>query len=187
MDIDWPNLAVSFIAVIIAVGSFLASRKSANEAAALRRIEDDRRGQERAERHDLLVPVSAGPLPTHLKDSSTGGRKDLFGVITTGRDYRVHAIGWVGCAQIPLGLPLVLRAGKTYEFHIEDWPDGRTEPHTQEIEFRFWPPIEGIDDVRPWSCPCGGPTGETSGGPGHWELRVDVASPPSTPRPFAIW
>ncbi|MEO3786962.1 hypothetical protein ABGB12_26870 [Actinocorallia sp. B10E7] len=57
--------------------------------------------------------------------------------------------------------------------HIEHWPTGREEPKTQEVLFKFWPPLEA-DDADPWSCHCDKPTGETMDGPGHWEQRVQV-------------
>jgi hypothetical protein len=98
----------------------------------------------------------------------------LFASITVPRAYRVQAVAWMGNSSTQISLPLLLEPNRPYRFPIEPWPPERTRPKTQEVRFRFWPPVAGADDTDPWTCRCGRPTGEDPSGPGHWERRVPV-------------
>ncbi|WP_227014445.1 MULTISPECIES: hypothetical protein [Nocardiopsis] len=127
----------------------------------------------REQRHDDLGPPHPGEIQTTTEPSRAAGQ-DLFGSITVPRDYRVAATAHTGNSQCSLPLPLVLHAHVPHRFHIEHLPPGASGPRTQEVRFRFWPPIAGVDDANAWRCPCDRPTGETTEGQGHWEMRVPI-------------
>lgn len=186
---DWIALAAFVVAVgagYFAAVSARAARRSADEAARLSGIEAERRHDEREDRHDRLAPPHPGKVAATLEDSAIGGSPSLFATITVPRAYRVQAAGWNGTSRTPISLPLLIHANQPYRFHIEHWPAGREEPQTREVWFRFWPPIEDIDDTDPWTCPCGRPARENTDKPSHWELRVRVTYDPP-PSPFAMY
>ncbi len=161
-----------------------AAGRSADEAERMTRIESDRLRDERDARHEALAPVLEGKVTIDLEGANPN-RLGLFGWITLARTYRVQAEGWTGSALTPTsGLPVLLHAHTRYKFHIEHWPNGRTKPQTQELRFRFWPPVADLDDTDAWTCPCHRPSGETMNGPGHWEVRVPVEPPVE---PFALF
>jgi hypothetical protein len=154
-------------------------RRTADEAAALTEIERDRRQSERQERHENHAPLSPGRIIAELRDGTATA--SLFGSITVTAGYRVLADAQFATGgSTRIGLPSILHPNQPYDFQIEQWPPGSTQPVTKEIRFRFWPPIEG-DGVDGWTCPCGRPTGESLDGPGHWEWRVPVVYNPPTP------
>jgi hypothetical protein len=125
-------------------------------------------------RHEDLAPKPPPAINADRKTSDAGGDV-LTGSITVPRDYRVRGEAISGDTSWPLDLDLVLRANRAYEFEIEKWPPGRTEPRAKELRFRFWPPEE-VDCVPAWSCPCDRPLGGGSNARsgGHWEWRVPV-------------
>jgi hypothetical protein len=146
--------------------SAMSARRSADEAAAMTKLSLE-------QRHDDLAP---GPAPAEIAATVRGGgvTDSLVGSITVPRGYRVKATAYFrtgGSTELSIGP--VLHANQPVMFQVEKWPPGSEKPVTKEIRFRFWPPIEG-DDVEPWSCRCGKPTGDTMDGPGHWEWRVPV-------------
>ncbi|MEV7971271.1 hypothetical protein AB0O34_35550 [Sphaerisporangium sp. NPDC088356] len=145
-----------------------AARKSAEEAATISRIERERR-------HDDLSPPHPGEITAEWDGArNANGTTNMVGSIAMPRDYRVQAWAWNGTALTPVSLPLLLRGNQPQQFHIEQKPRGARAIQTQEMRFRFWPPIACVDDTTAWTCPCDGPTGEDTNGPGHWELRVQV-------------
>ncbi|WP_188186996.1 hypothetical protein [Nonomuraea sp. SYSU D8015] len=138
-----------------------AATRAAEEAARVSHIERERE-------HGALRP----PPPPQIEGEvgGTSPRQALFGALTVPRDYRVQARAWNGTSHTPISLPLLIRANQAYRFCIEHWPDGRTRPQTQEIEFEFWAPMES-DGVEMWACPCDRPH---TGNEGHWRWRVPV-------------
>jgi hypothetical protein len=189
MEFDWPSLVVSIAAALIAVAAWWESRKSrkaaeasatsaetsaaaatrsADEAERQTQIESDRRRDEQESRHDSISPTTDAKITIESLDGKAG-KYALFGSITLARDYRVQAEGWIGNSSTPIsGLPSLLRAHTTYRFYIEPWSKDQTTARTEKIQLRFWPPVAGVDEVDPWECLCGRPTGETLKGAGHW-------------------
>ncbi|MEV4820199.1 hypothetical protein [Micromonospora tulbaghiae] len=191
-EVTWLNVITVLIAlggVVVAVLSWVVSRgsrsearrsadaaevsakaaqDSAREAAAIAAIERDRE-------HDRLgpgpVPGIALELEPNPRDS--GLPETLFGTITVPRDYRVRAVAVRGNSSAPIGLDLLLYAGRPYRFAIEQMHPNRTEPVAEYVLFRFWPPAE-IDDVDTWQCPCDRPQADGDNRPGHWEWRAPV-------------
>lgn len=152
-----------------------AAQASADEAATVNKIERERE-------HDRLGPGPVPTIVTTLEDSARGKSlpRNLFGTMTVPRDYRVVAEAVMrGGARTPLGLDRLVHAGRTYRFHIEHWPPGRTEPEVDHIAFRFWVPTE-TDQVEGWTCPCDRPMVEGADR-GHWEWRAPISfKPPRT-------
>ncbi|MEH1055902.1 hypothetical protein V6U89_11900 [Micromonospora sp. CPCC 206171] len=146
-----------------------AAQDSAREAAAVAAIERDRD-------HDRLGP---GPVPDIAPKLETNPRNSglpdtLFGTVTVPRDYRVRGFAVRGNSSSPIGLDLLLHAGRPYRFAIEQWPKDRMEPVAEYVLFRFWPPAE-VDDVDAWRCPCDRPQADgNEWTPGHWEWRAPV-------------
>lgn len=151
------------------------ARRSADEAERMREIEAGRRADEKELRHEKLAPE----LPAEM-EAVLGGRflapggGELYGSIEVSRTYRVTAFGRAGASETPLAFPATTRPNEEMRFVIEPWPPARTRPSFEEIVFRFWPPVEGVDQGDMWSCNCGRPGGETMDGAGHWERRVKV-------------
>ncbi|MCO1618972.1 hypothetical protein M8C11_30070, partial [Micromonospora sp. CPM1] len=108
-----------------------AAQDSAREAAAIAAIERDRE-------HDRLgpgpVPGIALELEPNPRDS--GLPETLFGTITVPRDYRVRAVAVRGNSSAPIGLDLLLHAGRPYRFAIEQMHPDRTEPVAEYVLFR---------------------------------------------------
>lgn len=139
-----------------------ASRDSANEAAKVSRIENQRQ-------HEAFRPELPNEIEAQKRDAS------LFGSITVDRDYRIAATGlYDESSSHEIGMPLLIRAGQPQSFQIDHLPPGAKEPRTKAILFRFWPPVADVDGVEPWACPCGQPATENVNGKGHWERRVPV-------------
>lgn len=148
-----------------------SAKKSADEAAAMTRIESERRAQEREDVHMRFKPRQPAGIAPELR---TGNPTDgLFGSITVEHGYRVRAeaIRSDG-SRTPLSLS-VLHPNRPAEFHIEQWPPGQTEPVTKEIRISFWPPRAG-DELELWACGCDRSSDESAGSPGHWEWRIPV-------------
>lgn len=176
---DWPAIVGAVGGVIGAVGgvagpvvahrarrdsrrSAAAASKSADEAAALTRIEHERQ-------HAEFTPRAPAEIEAEVVGNS------LFGSIIVPHDYRVIASGFYDTgASHQIGMPLLIRANQPQRFHIENLPPGAEDPKTKEIHFKFWPPIAESDDASPWDCRCGRPTGKDIDGPGHWEWRIPV-------------
>lgn len=160
------------VGIVIAGLAKRHARESAEEAAKLTAIEQERRAEERERRHEDLAPQLPGEIVMELRDGRA--TQSLFGAITVTRSYRVQAEAlFRSGGKSLLGMPAVLRPHQRVEFEVEKWPAGATQPKTEAVKFRFWPPIEG-DDVDTWACPCSKPTGESLDGPGHWECTVPV-------------
>lgn len=154
-----------------------ASRRSAEEAAAIVAIERERRSEEREVRHADLAPPNPGEIITELRPNPRTGQSSLFGTITLPRGYRVRAARkYADGGSSDIGIAMLPPPNRVVDFHIEHWPPGATDVQTQELVFKFWPPLD-IDDTDTWSCPCGRPTAEAMDGPGHWEWRVGVSDP----------
>jgi hypothetical protein len=148
--------------IAIAVRANRTARRSAIAAESAVQIEGDRE-------HERFAPI----MPEHIDAYLTQART-LRGSITVGRDYRVRGETVSTGASGSLDLPVLLRAGQEYEFQIEQWPPGRSEPQAEALRFRFWPPAE-FDDVERWSCPCNRQTAEgTSASPAHWQRVVPI-------------
>ncbi|MEH1058343.1 hypothetical protein V6U89_24425 [Micromonospora sp. CPCC 206171] len=146
-----------------------AAQESARQAAEVARMERERE-------HDRLSP---GPVPhmnVELESNPRGASlpRTLFGVVSVPRDYRVRAEAVIeGGGHTALGLPLLLHAGRSYRFTIEQWPPGRMNPQVEFVLFRFWVPVEEIDKVAGWDCPCDRPMIDGSDR-GHWEWRAPI-------------
>lgn len=151
------------------------ARRSADEAKRMREVDEDRRRQEREQRHEQLAPGLPVEINAEFRENERlgGGQGSLFGAVTVPRGYRVKAEAVMGRSRTELGLSMVAAPGREIEFQIEPWHPDQEAARTGEVLFRFWPPLEG-DDVSTWGCGCGRPTGETLDGPGHWEQRVKV-------------
>jgi hypothetical protein len=171
------GLGLSVWALVYSRRSAAASRDSADEAKRLREIEAERRAEERERRHEELGPVLPGQIEAEFRENRRlgGGHGSLFGAITLPRGYRVKAEARIGRSRTELSLGMVVAPGREVEFQIEPWHPEQEKPRTDEIVFRFWPPVEGADDVSAWACGCGRPSGEAMDGPGHWEQRVKVS------------
>jgi hypothetical protein len=148
-------------------------------------FEQERIQAERQERHERRTPQPPGQIIAELREGRATA--SLFGSINVPTGYRVIAEAQFATGgSTRIGLPSVLHPNRPYDFEIEKWPPGSTQPVTREIRLRFWPPIEG-DDVDWWTCPCGRPTGESLDGPGHWEWRVPIVyNPPRAPASASI-
>lgn len=169
------GLAVAVQAAVSSHRSAKSAERSAEEAAKSRAIDEDRRRQEREQRHEDLAPDLPGNINAEFRPNERlgGGHGSLFGKIVVPRGYRVRAVALMGQSRSELGLGMVVVPGREVEFQIEQWHPDQEAPRTAEIVFRFWPPLEG-DDVPSWECGCDRPTGETADGPGHWEHRATV-------------
>ncbi|MFB9880969.1 hypothetical protein ACFFMN_23775 [Planobispora siamensis] len=144
--------------------SAAASEKSAADASVVVEMSVARRHEELG----LPQPVE---LQLEVKTGGLNGRW-LAGTITLPRRYRVQAEARWGCFfSTHLHLPDFAEGRQ--EFFIEHWKDVQETPVTDLVVIRLWPPVDG-DEPNPWSCPCGGPTGETLSGPGHWEVRIPI-------------
>lgn len=175
LGIAAAGLGIAVHAAVSAHRSAKSSARSADEAARSRVIDEERRRDEREERHDGLAPKVPAEIKAEFRPNERlgGGHGSLFGSITMPRGYRVKAEALMGQSRSELGLGMVAAPGREVELQIEPWHPDQEAPRVAEIEFRFWPPLEG-DDVPSWSCGCGRPTGETLEGRGHWEQRVRV-------------
>ncbi|MEU7911411.1 hypothetical protein [Microbispora bryophytorum] len=144
-----------------------AAQKSADEAARLSQIEIDRE-------HNRYAPDHPGILHAEeeVDHRSPAGHYVAFASITLPRTYRARAETWNGTSFTPIAIPLLLDGGKPHRFFIDQVVPGVTPPG--EVRFHLWPPLAGVDDTIPWSCPCGGPTGEDIAGRAHWELRIPI-------------
>lgn len=182
MDVgDW--IAVS--SVVVAVNAILisltgsrhadASAKAANASATeARRVAEI----ETARQHEHHEPEL--PHRIEAEREVIRGHAALFGSITVRRPYRVRAHGCIGSTRTQLGaLPVDLEPNQVYRFRIEDMAPGQTTAQTEEIRFKFWPPVSTAEQRDPawsaWSCPCDRPSGEDPDGPAHWELRIPVS------------
>lgn len=150
-----------------------AAEKSANEAAELNRIEQERRDDEREQRHRELAPKIPGEIVAELRDGTV--TSSLWGSITiSGNDYRVRAYAvFDGGSSTELAIDHVVHTNQRIDLHIEHWPPGAAQPKTREIKFKFWPPLDG-DKADVWTCPCLRPVDESAGAPGHWERTCRV-------------
>lgn len=185
---DWIAVVAVVVAVIGLVVTVVATRiardakdisedakeaaeKSANEAAAMTRIEAERRAEEREAWHMRFKPPQPAEFAPVLRKGEP--TDSLFGSITVEHGYRVRAeaIRSDG-SRTPLSLT-VLHPNRPTEFHIEQWPPGQTQPVTKEVRIGFWPPRAG-DDLDLWACGCDRPSDESAGSPGHWEWKVPV-------------
>lgn len=174
---DWIALAALVVAAAgfgVSVWAIVYARRSADEARRMREIEADRRADEKERRHEELAPDVPAEIEAELGGAWQLGHGSLFGSFLVGRPYRVRAFGRSGESLTPLSLPSIAPGGELIRFAIEPWSPGRNRPAIQEILFKFWPPVEGVDRGEVWSCGCGRPGGDTMEGPGHWERRVKV-------------
>lgn len=183
---DWIALAavvVSVTSVVVAVIAILYARRSANsarqsadEAMRMREIEEDRRREERERWHHECEPDLPGEVDAAYRPSGGRGSEDgaLHGSITVPRVYRVQADAVSGQSRRQIALEMLTKPNQPIEFMIERWPRGKTAVDTEEVVFRFWPPIEGADGTGLWTCECGRPGGGRLDGDGHWERRVKV-------------
>lgn len=177
---DWIALAAFVVAVAAAVfarQAVVQARRSADEAARSNEIDEDRRREEREKRHEDLAPEMPGEIDASFRPNRRlgGGHGSLFGTIKVPRGYRVKAEAVTTArSRTELSLGMVVPPDREVEFQIEPWHPEQGAPRTEEIVFRFWPPVEGADDVPSWSCGCGRPGGATLDGAGHWERRVKV-------------
>lgn len=157
--------------------SVVEARRSADEAKRMRELEEDRRREERERRHEDLAPVLPGEIDAAFKPNQRlgGGHGSLFGTIKLPRGYRVRAEAVTASgSSAELSLGMVVPPDREVEFQIEPRHPDQPAPRTEEIVFRFWPPVGDSDGVPGWSCECGRPTGGTLEGAGHWERRVKV-------------
>lgn len=175
------GLVVSIVSIRYVKRSTAHAGESAVESRRLREIEADRRVEEKERRHEDLAPNLPGELELEFRANERlgGGHGSLFGAITLPRGHRVKAEAlMVGGSRSELSLGMVTAADREVGFQVEPWHPEQEKPRTEEIVFRFWPPVEGADDVPAWGCGCGRPTGEGMDGPGHWERRVTVSYQP---------
>jgi hypothetical protein len=191
---DWIAVAAVVVAVVAAGisayairyarqsavhagASVVEARRSADEAAKMRELDEDRRREERERRHEELAPDLPGEIDASFRPNQRlgGGHGSLFGTIKLPRGYRVkaEAIATAG-SRTELSLGMLVPPDREVEFQIEPRHPDQQELRMEEILFRFWPPVEGVDEVPSWSCECGRPTGGTLEGAGHWERRVKV-------------
>lgn len=174
---DWIALASAIAAVAAVVytrQSVKSARRSADEAARMRQLDEDRRGEERERWHHECEPKLPAEIDARYRSSGEDGDGALFGEITVPRMYRVRAEAVSGASRRQLSLDTVTRPDQPIEFMIEPRPPGATTVNTEEIVFRFWPPVEDTDGTGLWSCGCGRPNGQSMSGPGHWERPVRV-------------
>jgi len=158
-------------AVEAARDSAESSRRSADEAAAVARIEADRE-------HHRLGPTQT-TVPTSFNEPHAAGHRDLFGTIILARDYRVRAFIELGPnGRSEASLPAaVLRANEPYRIFIEKWPPGQTKPEASAVLLKLWPPVE-TDAVEHWTCRCGRPLVDSRrDDPGHWDVRLPLEDP----------
>ncbi|WP_424532542.1 hypothetical protein ACOZ38_19910 [Sphaerisporangium viridialbum] len=173
MIVAWRALVQARRSANAADRSAVAAEKSATEAAALSEIEGERRKDEREETHRSLHPTQQTAIVTSL-DGPTGA-KNLFGTIEVDRPVRAHATAILANgAMAPISLPVLLLPKRGYRFHIEQWPDDRKAPATDEVLFKFWPPVAAVDGDD-WTCSCGRPTIPGDGSKAHWWVRLPVS------------
>ena len=153
------------------------ARRAADEAARMREIDEDRRREERERWHRESEPDLPGEIDAEYRPSGGHGSGDgsLHGSITVHRVYRVQAEAVSGRSRHQLAIATLTRPHQPIDFMIERWPQGKSTIDTEEIVFRFWPPIEGADGAGLWACECGRPGGGSLAGDGHWERRVKVS------------
>lgn len=150
-----------------------AAQESARAAAEVARMERERE-------HARLGP---GPVPEIVAELETNPRgtnlpRTLFGTVTLPCDYQVRARAVTGNSYSPISLDLLLHAGQTYRFPIEQWASDRVKPQTEYVLFQFWPPADN-HDVDPWTCPCHRPVAMVDDRtPGHWEWRAPIKYKP---------
>ncbi|MBG0818967.1 hypothetical protein [Planomonospora sp. ID82291] len=167
-----------------------SASESAKHAAAVAQVEQERRDEERERRHESLSPHHLAPLDFKL-EIGVFFKEDglLFGSFYSPRSYRVRAImhdheGQTKSADVGL----VRAHHRSNSFVVERWPpiNGADCPRTTMIRLQFWPP-RADDDAEAWTCPCGRPTDDTSGGPGHWEVCINVPAVPVTAKKDLDW
>lgn len=159
--------------------SVVEARRSADEAAKMRELEEGRRADEKERWHHDHEPDLPGEIKAKMRRSGAGDAGALRGEITVPGVYRVRADAVAGAASTQIALDGVTKANQPMEFMIERWAPGKTKPDTEEILFRFWPPVEGVDGVGVWACDCGRSVEAVDSEPGHWERRVKVIYRPS--------
>lgn len=159
--------------------SVVEARRSADEAAKMRELEEGRRADEKERWHRDHEPDLPGEIKAKMRRGGAGDAGALRGEITVPGVYRVRADAVSGNASTQIALDSVTKANQPMEFMIERWAPGKTKPDTEEIVFRFWPPVEGVDGVGVWTCNCGRSVDAVDSEPGHWERRVKVIYRPS--------
>lgn len=169
------GLGVSVWALVYASRSAAAARDSADEAARLTRIEEERRREERQRWHHEREPDLPPEVELKYRDSPGHGPGDgaLWATVTFPGTYQVRAFAMAGPSWTPLSLNSVTKPGQAVELMVERWPRGKETLHTEEILFRFWPP-EQRGGTAAWRCDCGAPVRVSEEGEGHWERRVKV-------------
>jgi hypothetical protein len=140
----------------------------------MRELEEGRRVEEKERWHRDHEPELPGEINSKRRVGEGGDPGGLYGEITVPRVYRVRADAVSGPMSRQIALDGVTKAGQSLEFMIEQWVPGQTKPETEEIVFRFWPPVEGTDGTGVWTCACGRAAQEAGDGPAHWERRVKV-------------
>lgn len=176
--VTWIEIA-GIVLVAIGLGSIPLSvihhRTDRVSAAADAALEHQRR-------HDDLSPSTIAAVEGEVQAHPRFGGlpASLMASITVPRDYRVVIDALVSPgggsdaqASWPIGLPLLLRAGRPYTFEIEQWPSSKTTPIAKVLRIRYWPPTE-TDMVDPWTCPCRRSAEHDDRAPGHWEAVVPV-------------
>lgn len=175
MSFDWVAASAGYLGGLATLGGVWWTiphlRQQATETAAANDIELERQRLEHEAIHEDRAPKIPGVLEARLR--RTPATDFLAGSITVDRTYRVHAEARIGETRQEIALQMVLHPGRPYEFVIEKWPAGKKSAVTEEILFKFWPPLAG-DGVEVWTCPCDEPTGEDMRGSGHWQRLVAV-------------
>jgi hypothetical protein len=141
-----------------------SARSSAEDAAKVAKIEADRE-------HRALGPAATVVSFEGDRDSRIDGW-NVFAVVATERCYRVRGEAVLDSGAVaPLGLPLVLHAHTPTRVHVERMPPDRDRPVAKRVVLRMWPPNADLDDVEPWTCPCGKPVEDGDGTVGHWQIE----------------
>jgi hypothetical protein len=154
--------------------SVVEARRSADEAAKMRELDEGRRAEEKERWHHDHEPDLPGEIEAKFRRGGPGDAGALHGEITVPRLYRVRADAVSGLASTQIALDGVTKPGQAMSFMIERWSPGKARADTEEIVFRFWPPVEGVDGSGVWACNCGRPGQEAPSEPAHWERRVKV-------------
>lgn len=171
------GLGLSVWALVYSRRSAAAARDSADEAAQLTRIEEERRRAERQRWHHEREPDLPPEVELKYRDSPGHGPGEgaLWATVTFPHVYQVRAFAIAGQSWTPLSLDSVTKPGRAVELMVERWPSGKETLQTEEILFRFWPPPEREDGLAVWRCDCGRSVRVSEEGEGHWERRVKVA------------
>jgi hypothetical protein len=152
-----------------------SAKAAAESAASVARVELDRD-------HEAYRPQL---LDAHFEivDNERTGGDNLFYVFTLTRSYRAAGDKLEGDSRSPLGLDLVLPAGKPIRVHVDGLRPVQDQSAVKSLHLRFWPPADA-DPVEWWTCRCGRPT--ESGNALHWEVQVPVETPPRH-EPMVAW